>query len=162
MAASVDRDADRNAQRTQLMRICAQATDHELSAAIQLLDPASIWRAEIVELRPPEIGLTMLRGRIGGDGQAFNLGEATVTRAAVRLGTGETGMSYLLGRRPEAAKAAATIDALGQIEVNRDAIERALIEPVAHRVARERALARAAVASTRVDFFTLVRGEDQP
>ena len=36
-------------------------------------------------LREPENGLVMVRGRIGGDGAAFNLGEATVSRAAVRL-----------------------------------------------------------------------------
>ena len=40
---------------------------------------------DYVELRAAETGLVMLRGRIGGDGDPFNLGEATVTRAAVQI-----------------------------------------------------------------------------
>ncbi len=68
----------------------------------------------IVELRPPEIGLVMLRGRIGGDGAPFNLGEATVTRAAVRLETGEVGIAYVLGRDAAKARLAAVLDAPAQ------------------------------------------------
>src|SRR5690242_7945668 len=49
-------------------------------------------------LRPPETGLVMLRGRIGGSGAPFNLGEATATRCAIELETGTTGFSYILGR----------------------------------------------------------------
>src|SRR6185503_8594621 len=52
-------------------------------------------------LRTPENGLVMVRGRIGGDGAPFNLGEATVSRAAVRLATGEVGFGYTLGRDRE-------------------------------------------------------------
>ena len=32
------------------------------------------------DLREPENGLVMVRGRVGGDGAPFNLGEATVSR----------------------------------------------------------------------------------
>ena len=46
-----------------------------------------------VELRAPETGLVMLRGRIGGSGASFNVGEATVTRAAVQLASGEQGFA---------------------------------------------------------------------
>ena len=48
-------------------------------------------------LRAPETGLVMLRGRMGATGAAFNLGEATVTRCAVRLTTGEEGHAYVHG-----------------------------------------------------------------
>src|SRR3990170_4555758 len=66
------------------------------------------------ELRTPENGLVMLRGRIGGDGAPFNLGEATVTRAAVRLASGETGFAYVLGRDARKARLIAICDAMLQ------------------------------------------------
>ncbi|MEP6280903.1 MAG: phosphonate C-P lyase system protein PhnG, partial [Nitratireductor sp.] len=68
---------------------------------------------ELAELvRGPETGLVMLRGRMGGGGAAFNLGEATVTRATVRLATGEVGHAYALGRDRDKVRIAATVDAL--------------------------------------------------
>ena len=66
------------------------------------------------DLREAENGLVMVRGRIGGDGAAFNLGETTVTRAAVRLATGEVGFGYTLGRDREKARMIALCDALVQ------------------------------------------------
>src|ERR1700716_1884608 len=64
-------------------------------------------------LREPENGLMMVRGRIGGDGAPFNLGEATVSRAAVRLATGEVGFGYTLGRDRQKARMVGLWDALG-------------------------------------------------
>jgi alpha-D-ribose 1-methylphosphonate 5-triphosphate synthase subunit PhnG len=144
------------AARQGLMRVCAEATEGDLEAAIAELggEPAC------EELRAPQSGLVMLRGRIGGSGPAFNVGEATVTRAVVRLGTGEVGYSYLLGRSHRRARLAALIDALGQDPANRGRLEAALVGPVTARRTEERAKERAETAATRVDFFTLVRGED--
>jgi alpha-D-ribose 1-methylphosphonate 5-triphosphate synthase subunit PhnG len=65
-------------------------------------------------LRGPEIGLTMLRGRAGGDGVTFNFAEATVTRCSVTLDDGTVGHCWRLGRDPAAAEAAAILDALLQ------------------------------------------------
>ena len=103
--ASVDVGA-----RQALMRTCAQASEAELEVALAALGdlPAA------AELRPVETGLVMLRGRMGGSGPAFNIGEATVTRATVRLDTGTIGFSYLLGRSHRRARLAALVDALGQ------------------------------------------------
>lgn len=115
---------------------------------------------EYTELRRPEIGLVMLRGRMNGAGAPFNLGEATVTRAVVRLASGETGFSYVLGRDGEKARAAALVDALWQRADLRPRIEELIIAPL--RMAQEaRDQERAQrTAATKVDFFTLVRGED--
>ena len=66
------------------------------------------------DLREPENGLVMVRGRVGGDGAPFNLGEATVSRAAVRLSTGEVGFGYTLGRDREKARLIALCDAMVQ------------------------------------------------
>ena len=112
------------------------------------------------ELRQPETGLVMLRGRIGGDGAPFNLGEATVTRAAIQLASGEKGFSYVLGRDPRKAKLAALCDALWQSPVYRERIDRHVLSPLRNRQLRHREKVRAQTAATRVDFFTLVRGED--
>lgn len=149
-------DARATAARQELMQICAQATEAELTAAIDALDP----RPEATDVRPAETGLVMLRGRIGGSGAPFNAGEATVTRAVVRLGTGETGFSYLLGRARTRARLAAILEAAAQRPEYRRAIVQHLILPVSDRVKAERQVAREQTEATRVEFFTLVRGED--
>jgi len=143
-------------QRRALMSFCAQATEDELHAAVTALAPLP----DVRDARPVSTGLVMLRGRIGGDGGAFNLGEATVTRAAIVLATGETGFSYILGRAPAKARLAAIIDALGQNPAWAARLEAAFVVPVMARVDAERATARAQTEATKVNFFTLVRGED--
>src|SRR5215218_9686174 len=81
-------------------------------------------------LREPENGLVMVRGRIGGDGAPFNLGEATVSRAAVRLASGEVGFGYTLGRDGEKARLIALCDALVQSSDFSGAVEREIIAPL--------------------------------
>jgi len=138
------------------MRVCAQANEAEIARALEALGPLP----DVEDVRAPEQGLVMLRGRIGGDGAAFNLGEATVTRAAVRIG--ETlGYGYLLGRCTEKARLAAIVDALGQVADWRARLEETLVTPVGTRRAAEQQSQAAETASTRVNFFTLVRGEDE-
>src|SRR5260221_8245559 len=82
------------------------------------------------ELRPVETGLVMLQGRMGGDGAAFNLGEATVTRAAVRIPSGEVGFSYVLGRDRHKARLAALACALCQNPSSRQPPQRPGLAPI--------------------------------
>jgi alpha-D-ribose 1-methylphosphonate 5-triphosphate synthase subunit PhnG len=110
-------------------------------------------------LREPENGLVMVRGRIGGDGAPFNLGEATVSRAAVRLSSGEVGFGYTLGRDRQKARMIALCDALVQSDEFADAVEAEVIAPLRTRMISERNRTAAETAATRVDFYTLVRGE---
>jgi alpha-D-ribose 1-methylphosphonate 5-triphosphate synthase subunit PhnG len=110
-------------------------------------------------LREPENGLVMVRGRIGGDGSPFNLGEATVSRAAVRLASGEIGFGYVLGRDREKAQLIALCDALIQTAGHADAVERQVLAPLRAAIASERKRKAAETAATRVDFYTMVRGE---
>jgi alpha-D-ribose 1-methylphosphonate 5-triphosphate synthase subunit PhnG len=138
------------------MRACAQASEAELEAALAEL--GELPTAE--ELRPPQIGLVMLRGRIGGDGPPFNVGEATVTRAALRLDTGAIGFAYMLGRSHRRARLAALVDAMGQDPDCRARLEAILVNPVTARRIADDARVRAETGATKVDFFTLVRGED--
>lgn len=111
-------------------------------------------------VRGPEVGLVMLRGRTGGGGAAFNLGEASVVRATVRLASGEVGHAVVLGRDADHARRAAHLDAAWQRPEWRARIEAIIIAPglaaeAAHDIRRAEE-----TEATRVDFFTLVRGED--
>jgi alpha-D-ribose 1-methylphosphonate 5-triphosphate synthase subunit PhnG len=111
------------------------------------------------DLRTPENGLVMLRGRTGGDGAPFNLGEATVSRAAVRLATGEVGFGYTLGRDTAKARMIALCDALIQTIDHAAAVETQVLAPLRARMIAERDRKAAETAATRVDFYTMVRGE---
>lgn len=117
--------------------------------------PAFTW------LRKPESGLVMVRGRMGGEGAAFNLGEMTVTRCALRLEDGTVGHAYVQGRSAEKAEVAALVDALHQRDEDRDALRAAILEPIAQIHEAERCKAAAETAATRVDFFTMVRGDSE-
>jgi alpha-D-ribose 1-methylphosphonate 5-triphosphate synthase subunit PhnG len=110
-------------------------------------------------LREPENGLVMVRGGIGGDGAPFNLGEATVSRAAVRLSTGEVGFGYTLGRNGQKARMIALCDALIQSDEFAGAVEAEVIAPLRTQMISEQNRRAAETAATRVDFYTLVRGE---
>lgn len=147
-------DRDAAAERQTVMALCAEASAAELDAALDALAPLPPVR----DLRAPESGLVMLRGRAGGNGAAFNLGEATVTRAAVALGD-VSGFAYHLGRDAAKAHRAAILDALWQQDGTRASVTTGL-EPVRRRLAAERELAARRAAATRVNFFTLARGED--
>jgi alpha-D-ribose 1-methylphosphonate 5-triphosphate synthase subunit PhnG len=109
--------------------------------------------------RRPENGLVMIRGRIGGDGAPFNLGEASVSRTAVRLTSGEVGFGYVLGRDGEKARLIALCDALIQNDSFKIGIEQHVVAPLRQELAAARAQQAAESAATRVDFYTLVRGE---
>jgi alpha-D-ribose 1-methylphosphonate 5-triphosphate synthase subunit PhnG len=149
------RDAGSAARRA-AMALLAEAHVDELGAGLAAIER----RPAHTEIRSAETGLMMVRGRIGGDGAPFNLGEATVTRCAVQLASGEIGHAYVLGRDREKARLAALLDALWQRDDVRDAVESHVLAVVRARLDHERAVSAARTAATKVDFFTLVRGED--
>jgi len=138
------------------MSVLALATPDEIEAAWRRIGDAPRYTL----LRGPEVGLVMVRARAGGTGLRFNVGETTVTRCAVQLVGGALGQAWVRGRDLRHAERAAVLDALLQDDDRRPALEAAVIEPLArvHEARRRTATARA--AATRVDFFTMVRGED--
>lgn len=111
-------------------------------------------------LRGPESGLITLRGRVGGSGEAFNVGEATVTRASVKLDDGSVGHAVALGRDGTKARIAALVDALCHEPATAGLIEAGIIAPLQRNLDAADAKRRQQTAATRVDFFTMVRGED--
>jgi alpha-D-ribose 1-methylphosphonate 5-triphosphate synthase subunit PhnG len=155
MIASVEQnEGNRQAQRRAAMAVLA----HSDAAAIEkCLQAIALPMHE--NLREPENGLVMVRGRIGGDGAPFNLGEATVSRAAVRLSTGEVGFGYTLGRDRRKAQLIALCDALVQSNEFAAAVEENVLAPLRAAETATRNRKAAETAATRVDFYTLVRGE---
>ncbi|MFZ2154845.1 MAG: phosphonate C-P lyase system protein PhnG [Bradyrhizobium sp.] len=147
-------DNRRQAQRKAAMMVLAHSDAAEIAHCLD-----AIATPAYEALREPENGLVMLRGRIGGDGAPFNLGEATVSRAAVRLATGEVGFGYLLGRDRQKAQMIALCDALVQSEEFADAVEQRVVAPLRAAMISDRSRRAQETAATRVDFYTLVRGE---
>jgi len=144
----------RQAQRKAAMAVLAHSDAADISGR---LDAVALPAHE--NLREPENGLVMVRGRIGGDGAPFNLGEATVSRAAVRLSTGEVGFGYTLGRDRQKARMIALCDAMLQSDQFAGAVESGVIAPLRAAMVANRNRDAAETAATRVDFYTLVRGE---
>ncbi|WP_394890588.1 phosphonate C-P lyase system protein PhnG [Mesorhizobium sp. AaZ16] len=149
-------EAERNAGRKAAMAALAMASGGEIR---RLWDAAGI-EADAQALRGPETGLVTVRGRIGGAGAPFNFGEATVTRATVRLPGGEVGHAYALGRDKEKARLSAIADALWQNPARRAEIEEKIIAPLKTAQLGADEKRRTETAATKVDFFTMVRGED--
>lgn len=132
----------------------ALSPSSDVAALFAELDGGAPFRV----LRPAESGLVMVRARAGGTGQLFNTGEMTVTRCSVVSAQGTVGHAYVAGRDRTHAEVAARLDAVLQ-EMTAD-----LAAPIVKRLeARidDRARARQQrSAPTRVEFFTMVRGED--
>ena len=129
-----NRDNGQQARRQAAMAVLAHSDAADIAGRLEALElPAH------ENLREPENGLVMVRGRIGGDGAPFNLGEATVSRAAVRLASGEIGFGYALGRDREKARMIALCDAMIQSSGHADAVETKVLAPLRAAVTSERA-----------------------
>lgn len=149
-------DAIDQNERRRLMALVARTPRPAIETALEAFGPLPAHR----DMRVAETGLVTLRGRIGGGGAAFNLGEATVTRASVRLESGAVGHAYALGRDAAKARLSALIDAAFQHPGLHDRIVRTVLEPLV-RIETDADRKRAEeTAATKVDFFTMVRGDD--
>ena len=152
--------SDETAARQRWLAVLAKAPAARLEAAWEALDPKPVYRV----LRRGETGLVMLRGRIGGAGRPFNFGEMTMTRAAVQLldasgGVSQTGFGHVAGRSTRHAELVALFDAMLQDpDRNGELMERVVEKLAADQQARKAAQA-AKVMASKVDFFTMVRGE---
>lgn len=144
------------AARQRWMGVLARARREELDAHADALRDADYHL-----LRAAETGMTLVRGRMGGTGSPFNLGEMTVTRCVVRLGDGRTGYSYVAGRDKRHAELAALADAHLQ-GADAAAWQARLIEPLARTQAERRAAQEAEIATTKVEFRRLMTSASLP
>ncbi|MEQ6247538.1 phosphonate C-P lyase system protein PhnG [Sulfitobacter sp. HNIBRBA3233] len=146
---------DDHAPRRGWMGLMAKAPQGRVRALLDATGPRPVF----TWLRRPETGTVMVQGRAGGTGGRFNLGEVTVTRCALTLATGEVGHAYIQGRDKADAEAAALVDALMQTEAA-DSLQRAVLDPLAQAQTDRRQTRAGKAAATKVDFYTMVRGED--
>ena len=135
------------------MAILARASRDEL---LHLTRGFELPLVDVV--KPPESGSLMIEARAGGGGRRFNAGEATVTRCVVRDGD-RLGFSYSLGRDKEKARLAAILDAMLQSTSSHHMVMETVVAPLAKTQHELRARASLQAAATRVDFFTMVRGD---
>ena len=126
-------------------------------------DLLNLWeqkkiKVNYVWLRTPEIGSIMAQGRMGVTGDKFNIGEVTITRCSLKLNCGTIGHSYAQGRSKKKAEISALCDALMQTKMSKE-INKNIIIPLEKikKDNKDKILSKA--EATKVDFFTLVRGE---
>ncbi|MEO1591076.1 MAG: phosphonate C-P lyase system protein PhnG [Cyanobacteria bacterium J06632_22] len=150
----VSKDLNVDRHRQTWMAVLAQAIPQQLTDRVATLGNLPPYQ----QLRPPETGLTMVRGRAGGTGQVFNLGEMTLTRCVVVL-EAVTGFSYIAGRNKQHAELAALCDALLQLPQWHAQVYQQVIQPLEAAAAERQAQTQRETAATKVDFFTLLRGE---
>ncbi|EAW34168.1 phosphonate C-P lyase system protein PhnG [Lyngbya sp. PCC 8106] len=145
------------AQRQAWMATLAKASLEQLQEKMAGLEPLPQYSF----LRPPEIGLTQVRGRAGGTGQIFNLGEMTLTRCVIKLHYQPiiTGFGYVAGRSHLHAELAALADALMQHNNWCERVQKIVIEPLQAEAIHQQQTQQSQTASTQVNFFTLARGE---
>jgi alpha-D-ribose 1-methylphosphonate 5-triphosphate synthase subunit PhnG len=137
------------------MAVLARAECAELEAALNSVEALPVYKI----VKAPETGTVMVEGRAGGAGRRFNVGEATVSRAVVRLPDGTLGFSYALGQDRRKALVAAVLDALLQHEVHRSGVLGQKVIALGETQASQREHASRKAAATKVEFFTLVRGD---
>lgn len=159
MRANLRRDLDicmtadnHSSDRQRWLAVLARAPRPALESAAAALEPP----AQAAVVRAPECGMVMLRGRVGGTGDPFNLGEATVTRCALRVGEA-LGVGYVLGRDRAKAQLVALFDALLQDPARRTELLQAVVDPLERGQQQARELQSREAAASRVEFFTMVR-----
>lgn len=140
-------------QRALDMGLLARADAAYLARLFPDLPPHSL-------LRGPETGTVMVRGRQGGTGTPFNLGEITVARASVRLACGTVGHAHVQGRNKDHARRAAVLDALMQTAQGAG-LRQSVLAPLAQVEAAAQDEQARKAAATKVEFFTMVRGESE-
>ena len=142
--------------RQRWMRVLAHSQPAALAARMNALGLTPDYDT----IRAPEIGLVQIQARMGGTGERFFAGDATLTRAAIRLHSGTLGYGYVLGRDKAHAERCAVIDALLQEQPHFQTLMETLISPLEADRAARIAARQAEVNTSRVDFFTLVRGDN--
>jgi alpha-D-ribose 1-methylphosphonate 5-triphosphate synthase subunit PhnG len=140
-----------NSARRRWMAVLARASAADLAA---LLDSHAVVPG-YTKIRGPEAGLVMVRGRTGGGGAPFNLGEMTVTRCTVRTESGQVGHSYVAGRDGRQAELAAVLDAMLQDPLQAFALQANVIAPLTAAQQANRAGIAAKAAATKVQFFAM-------
>lgn len=145
------------AARQEWMAVLAKSQSRDLASKWETLEDIPPYRF----LKEPETGLVMVQARAGGRGSRFNFGEITMTKCIVELEDGTAGHAYVAGSDTAHAEMAAVLDALLQMPENQARLLAEIVHPLERDLTDRKLAAQSKTAATRVDFFTLVRGEDE-
>ena len=153
-------DLSRQQTRQHWMAVLANASETSIEKALPPYNTLPSYHY----LRAPEIGLAMVRGRAGGTGEPFNLGEITLTRCVVQLDetVGDrtmSGFGDVAGRSQRHAELAAMCDALLQHPTWRQMIYQQVVTPLAIAAQQRQAKENHQTDATKVNFLTMLRGE---
>ncbi|WP_179188786.1 phosphonate C-P lyase system protein PhnG [Kiloniella majae] len=153
---------DTNSERQKWLSVLARCTLQDLQHHWNELtkSEADLNNLPYRFLRKAETGLVMVRGRAGGDGQQFNLGEVSVTRCTVCLDSDHIGYAYIRGRDHKKAELVAVLDALLQTNRWSQKIREIFVTPLASAQEKAKLDRKSQISTSKVDFFTMVRGED--
>jgi alpha-D-ribose 1-methylphosphonate 5-triphosphate synthase subunit PhnG len=123
-----------------------------------MIEAAEQFDFDVETLKSPEIGMLMTDARIHATGSGFHLGEVTLTRCVLKDTLGHLGYGQILGRNTKQALAIARFDLALQ---RQDTAPRAeeLLAGWREEIAALDAMQDERVEATRVDFFTMVRGD---
>lgn len=110
-------------------------------------------------IRPPESGLIMVRGRQGNTGSLFNIGEMLITRCTLKC-QDIVGQAWVTGQDKEKAVLVALGDALSQNPDHQSALE-GFFQQLEGERGQMVAAENKEIAATKVNFITMVRGEDK-
>ena len=148
-------EAEKQSRRQAWMGVLARSTSDDVAALL-----GSLGKTPLYELiKRPETGTIMVEARAGGAGRRFNAGEATMTRCVIRLADGTMGFSYALGRDRKKAENAAVLDAVLQLEDEKNSSLLQGLDRLTQQHQAARDLKSRKAAATKVNFFTLVRGD---
>ena len=142
-------------KRQKWMSILAKADTKLLNTLWCDLPDRPSW----TNIRSPETGMVMVRGKAGGVGTTFNVGEMTLTRATVRLDNGISGVAYVQGRSALKAEQSAVLDAMLQDDRYATSTFTNIIKPLEKAIKKQKTTAGKKAAKTKVEFFTMVRGK---
>ena len=136
--------------RRRWMAVLARADADDIDMLLREANPPAY-----TVLRGPEGGLVMVRGRAGGGGSPFNLGEMTVTRCTIRTDSGLIGHAYIAGRDERRAERAALVDAMMQDPERTAALDAHIITPLEAGQTARKADRAAKAGATTVQFFAM-------
>ncbi len=137
------------------MQLLAEAEVQELESAFERLEKPFTSTFLI----KPETGMVMVQGKADGTGTPFCIGEMTVTRCMVQIMDQIQGYAMVPGSDHDHARLAALFDALLQVPAFHDSLMATLIRNLETKESQKRQALAGDVADTRVEFFTLTRGE---
>lgn len=141
--------------RQQWIAVLAKSSRKDLEEALRHLP----CKPQYHYIRQPETGVIMVRARAGGSGLKFNFGEMTISRCVVKIDNGHIGCGYVMGRDRRHAELVAVFDGLLQDKTHRSPILHSVITPLENKIREQKELSSRKTAASKVDFFTMVRGE---